>query len=165
MRLSGVGTLGVLWASAALCGLLGPGVSSARALEAASRPITVETDRALVLRLDRPAGTIVIGNPMIADAAVQNGTTLVLTGKSYGVTNMIILGPDGEEVSERLIEVQAATSGLVTVHRGVARSTYSCTPVCQRTLVLGDTPETFDQVNGQITTRNGLAQGAAGGGN
>jgi Flp pilus assembly secretin CpaC len=165
LRVRNVGHTGLLRPVLAMLGLC-LGLSTAQAIETiGSKPIQLQTDRARIMKIEKPAGTIVIGNPAIADAAIQNGTMLVLTGKSYGVTNLIILDPRGDEVANTLIEVQAPSDGMVTVHRGAARSTYACTPVCERALVLGDAPETFDFVNGQINTRNGLAQGAATSGN
>ncbi|MEM8797782.1 MAG: pilus assembly protein N-terminal domain-containing protein, partial [Pseudomonadota bacterium] len=72
----------------------------------ASEMIEVTVDHAKVMRISRPAATIVIGNPGIADAAVQDETTLIITGKSFGVTNMIVLDHDGEAIAESLLTVR-----------------------------------------------------------
>ena len=40
------------------------------------------------MKLPDKVATIVIGNPLIADAALQAGGLLVITGKGYGTTNM-----------------------------------------------------------------------------
>jgi Flp pilus assembly secretin CpaC len=37
------------------------------------------------------AAEVIIGNPTIADVSVQGGNLLVVTGKSFGVTNIISL--------------------------------------------------------------------------
>src|ERR1019366_2351496 len=50
--------------------------------------ITVGVDRAQVLRVSRPADVFIVGNPAIADATVQDSQTLVITGKSFGSTNI-----------------------------------------------------------------------------
>ena len=39
------------------------------------------------MKLPDKVATIVIGNPLIADAALQAGGMLVITGKGYGSTN------------------------------------------------------------------------------
>ena len=49
---------------------------------AAMDSILVQTDRAQVLKLPPRATTIVIGNPMIADVAIQKNGSMVVTGKS-----------------------------------------------------------------------------------
>ncbi|MEZ5828402.1 MAG: pilus assembly protein N-terminal domain-containing protein [Hyphomicrobiales bacterium] len=58
---------------------------------AANPDIEVLIDEATLLRLERPAAEIVVGNPSIADVAVQNGKSIVLTGKSFGETNLIAI--------------------------------------------------------------------------
>ena len=61
--------------------------SSARAPESTvGEPITVYLDQAKVLKLPDKTATLVVGNPLIADVAVQPGGIMVLTAKSYGVT-------------------------------------------------------------------------------
>src|SRR5450631_2744703 len=54
-------------------------------------PITVNLDQAKLVKLPERTATLVIGNPLIADAAVQPGGVVVLTAKSYGVTNLVAL--------------------------------------------------------------------------
>lgn len=120
--------------------------------------ITVQTDRAQVLKLPPRATTIVIGNPMIADVSVQKNGSMVVTGKSYGTTNLIAQDPNGAVIGESLIRVEAATDGVVVLQRGLERETYSCTPRCQPTLSLGDEQKRFDAIGAQTSARNGLAK-------
>jgi Flp pilus assembly secretin CpaC len=61
---------------------------------AADDDIIVKYDQSQLLRLKRPAAEIIIGNPSIADVSVQSGNLLVITGKSFGVTNIITLDAD-----------------------------------------------------------------------
>ena len=125
---------------------------------AALDTITVQTDHAQVLKLPPRATTIVIGNPMIADVAIQKNGSMVVTGKSYGYTNLIAQDPTGAVIGESIIRVEAATEGLMIVQRGFERETYSCTPRCQPTLSMGDVPRQFDTVGAQTTSRIGLAR-------
>ena len=123
--------------------------------------VTVTVDHAKVIRLPERTQTVVVGNPMIADVTVQKNGVLVVTGKSYGVTNLIAMDGSGGLLAESLINVQGATESLVTVLRGkerdVERQTYSCTPNCQPTLQLGDDTKYFTDVQGQAGQRNALA--------
>ncbi len=142
-----------LLALATLFGFLAP-AAPAFALDA----ITVLTDRAQVLRLPPHTATVVIGNPMIADVAIQKNGSMVVTGKSYGTTNLIAQDSAGAVLGESLIKVEAPSDGIVLVQRGTERESYSCTPRCQPTLSLGDVPRYFDVVGSQTTSRNTLAK-------
>ena len=75
---------------------------------------------------------------MIADVTLQRGGIIVVTGKGYGATNFIAMDRAGEVLVDRLIQVEGPTDQLVTVYRGVERESYSCMPICQRRVTLGD---------------------------
>lgn len=125
----------------------------------AAEAIEITVDHAKVMRVSKPASTVIIGNPGIADATVQDATTLIITGKSFGVTNMIILGEDGEPIADTLLTVKAEAVNAVTVYRRTDRVTYSCSPNCERSLVLGDDAGAFGQVQTQVQQRNSFASG------
>jgi hypothetical protein len=125
--------------------------------------ISVPLDKAQILHLPDRAATIVIGNPLIADLSIQPGGLAVITGKSYGETNFVVLDRGGIVLTEKTVEVTFPNEqGVVVVYRGADRNTYRCTPDCSRRLTLGDSPEIFDKVMTQITSRN--TQSAAAGG-
>ena len=114
-------------------------------------PITVNVNMARVLRISAPAATIIVGNPGIADVTIQDPKTLVLTGKSFGQTNLIVLDAAGNPVADTLIDVVQMQAGVLTVYEGTARTSLSCAPVCQPTIMLGDAP---DFTSGQIDSIN-----------
>jgi hypothetical protein len=119
--------------------------------------VTVNVDQARVIRLPQNVATIVIGNPLIADATLQGGV-LVLTGKGYGTTNLVALGRDGQVVASDDVEVVAPkTTDLVVVYKGAERESYSCAPVCERRVTLGDGVNYFNATLAQSTTRAGQA--------
>jgi Pilus formation protein N terminal region len=120
--------------------------------------IEVILDQAKLIKLPDRASTLVIGNPIVADAAVQAGGWMIITGKGYGLTNVIALDRSGAILMEKTVEVQGPRD-VVVVYRGVDRVTYSCTPDCERRLTLGDSPAAFELDAGQITARNALAAG------
>lgn len=123
--------------------------------------VIVEVNRAKVVRLDQPAATVILGNPAVADALVQNSTMLVVTGKSYGSTNLIVLDAAGETLDELTLQVTPAEAGVVTMQKGPMRVSYSCNPVCERTLAIGDSKDPYDDLDSQIQSSLGLAQGQA----
>ncbi|CAN7194200.1 pilus assembly protein N-terminal domain-containing protein [Devosia sp. LjRoot16] len=105
---------------------------------AENAPVTVKVNMARILRINAPAATVIIGNPGIADAAIQDPQTLVLTGKSYGQTNLIVLDAQGNPIADTMIEVVQEQAGLVTVYLGERRTSMACEPVCQPIIMLGD---------------------------
>ncbi len=124
-----------------------------------SETVLVHLDQAKLLRVPDGTSTLVVGNPLIADVAVQPGGTIVLTGKSYGNTNLVALNREGAVVMEHQIEVQGPLGSTVVVYRGIERETYSCTPNCERRITLGDTQNYFAATIGQSGTWNSQAQG------
>lgn len=120
-------------------------------------PIQVKTNMARILRISAPAATVIIGNPGVADVTIQDPQTLVLTGKSYGQTNLIVLDDIGNPIADTLVEVVQAQADLVTVYMGDARTTLSCAPVCQPTIMLGDDT----QFTSAAVASSGIVEGAA----
>jgi Flp pilus assembly secretin CpaC len=135
--------------------------ASLSATQAVADPIAVAVDRAKVLRISRPADIVIVGNPAIADATVQDARTLIITGHSFGSTNIIVLDAAGQAIAEEIVTVTAPDDGLVTVYRRASRQTYSCTPDCSPTLAIGDNTATFDAVNAQIQAHGDLSGQAA----
>ena len=102
-----------------------------------------------------------VGNPLIADVAVQPGGILVITAKSYGVTNLVALDRTGTTLMEHPIQVLGPRDNVVVLYRGIERESYSCTPNCERRITLGDTATYFTANLTQAGTLNTQAQGAA----
>ena len=130
----------------------------------ATEAMTVVLDQALVLPLPADVSTIVVGNPAIADATTQNGSLMVVTGKGYGLTNLMMLDAKGRTVAEHLVHVVSPRISTVTVFRGgkaMDRLTYACAPRCEGTIVLGDSKDYFDRMKKQTEDRNKLASGGA----
>jgi Flp pilus assembly secretin CpaC len=100
--------------------------------------IDVNVDQAKLFKLPGKVATIVVGNPLIADVALQAGGVIVVTGKGYGATNFIAMDRSGEVLVDRVIQVEGPTDQVVTIYRGVERESYSCMPICQRRVTLGD---------------------------
>lgn len=124
--------------------------------------VTVNIDEARILKLPARVATIVIGNPLIADATLQNGGVLVVTGKGYGSTNLLALDRAGKVVMDHTVQVlgASANSDLVIVFKGVERESYSCAPDCERRLTLGDSPAYFTAILTQSGIRASQAQTA-----
>ncbi|WP_108460355.1 pilus assembly protein N-terminal domain-containing protein [Devosia naphthalenivorans] len=120
-------------------GLFGSAVAPLASL-AADAPINVNVNMARILRINASAATVIVGNPGIADVLIQDPQTLVLTGKSYGQTNLIVLDSAGTPIADTIIEVVQMQAGTLTVFQGQARTSLACAPVCQNTITMGDDP-------------------------
>lgn len=128
---------------------------------AAQEAIAVPVDEAQLVRLERRAADVIVGNPSIADITVQNGELLVVTGKSFGITNVIVLDAAGEKILDQKVRVRTDPNRLVHLYKGDGRITYDCTKRCAPALVPGDSPEHFDTLAKSIQTKFGVAQSAA----
>jgi len=92
--------------------------------------VKVIVDFARPFILDRPASTVIIGNPAIAQATLSDDKTVILTGKTPGSTNLIVMDAEGAEVANVVLDVVAAGGRLITVDEGNGRATYSCSERC-----------------------------------
>ncbi|SHG96102.1 Pilus formation protein N terminal region [Kaistia soli DSM 19436] len=137
-------------------------LSAAIGIAHASDPLAIKMDRAKVMRISRPAATVVVGNPAIADATIQDRQTLIITGRSFGTTNLIVLDEAGEPIADELVTVSASDDQMVTVYSGADRRSFSCAPDCQPVLTLGDTTTAFAEAQSQLAGRNSIVQGATG---
>lgn len=111
--------------------LIASGITLAGAQAIAASGIEVVMNQAKIVKLARPADTIVIGNPLIADASVQDANTIVLTGKGFGVTNLVVLDVDGNPIVDEQVTVSRDNPHSVRVYRRAAVQTLSCTPYCE----------------------------------
>jgi hypothetical protein len=84
-----------------------------------------------------------------------------VTGKGYGATNFIAMDRAGEVMVDRVIQVEGPTDQLVTIYRGVERESYSCMPICQRRVTLGDGETYFKAAMDQAGTFSSQASGSA----
>ena len=120
-------------------------------------PVSVKVNMARILRINAPAATVIIGNPGVADVTIQDPQTLVLTGRSYGQTNLIILDKMGNPIADTLIDVVQEQANVVTVFMGDRRTSLACSPVCQDVIMLGDDPSFTAEAAGSAQTVAGFA--------
>lgn len=120
---------------------------------------TVTTDEARIMKMPDSVATIVIGNPLVADASLQAGGILVVTGKSFGSTNLLALDRTGRVVMDKTLQVLGpASANMVVVYKGAERESYACAPDCERRLTVGDSTNYFNQILSQTGTRTDRAQ-------
>lgn len=94
--------------------------------------LRVYMNHARVLRLDRPVAKVIIGNSEVADATVADARTIVLTGKSFGTTNILLIDMDGNPIVDERILVSIDEGNTVRVYKQTERSVFSCSPNCEK---------------------------------
>lgn len=132
---------------------------------ASAQQIWLTMDQVRPYKLEKPAQSVVIGNPSIADVKVQDNSSLLLFGKGPGMTNIYFFDENGETLQNLIVRVRTPSSDMLTVHRGSARTTYNCTTNCEATVTVGDDPAVFGGVAGQMQAKFNQASNASGGGN
>jgi Flp pilus assembly secretin CpaC len=125
--------------------------------------IEVKIDEARLIRLGQDAAQIIVGNPSIADVAAQGSRLLVVTGKSYGSTNLIALDGAGRTILSARLGVAPNDDQVVTVYRGTLRQSLHCAPDCQHVLTIGDDKTQFEQLAESVQKKFGVANSVAGG--
>lgn len=102
--------------------------------------LRVYMNSARVLKLDRPVSKVIVGNADVADATVADSKTIVLTGRAYGTTNLVLLDADGNAIVDERILVSIDESSTVRVFKSTARTVLSCTPNCEEHAKTGGSP-------------------------
>ena len=129
------------------------------AIAQAGEPITVYTDNSRILNVDRPPGTVIVGNPSIADITIQ-GNQVFLHARSYGTTNVIIMDENGNSLADYDVTVQTGGDDNVFVFKaGVVKQTYLCAPDCETILHIGDDKDYFKEVASQQQSKVNIALG------
>lgn len=92
--------------------------------------IPVPMNEAVRISLPSPAHDVIVGNPEIADVTVTDGRHLIVTGKAFGQTNLIITGQKGQTLVNDEVVVPPPMVGQVTMISGGAVQNYGCAPQC-----------------------------------
>lgn len=131
------------------------------ALPARAADLIVHYDQSQLVRLARPVAEVIIGNPSIADVTVQGSTLLVVTGKTFGITNIIALDADRKIIKDQRVIVERDENRVVNLHKAGLRQSYSCTPNCSPTLTIGDDAAYFDQIQKHSAAKTGFSNSEA----
>mgnify|MGYP003454034196 CR=1 FL=1 len=78
----------------------------------AADDLVVRYDQSQLLWMPRAVSEIIIGNPSIADVTVQSGNMLVITGKTFGITNIIALDADKNVIQDQRVVVERDERGI-----------------------------------------------------
>jgi Pilus formation protein N terminal region len=131
---------------------------------ALAEEISVSADHSQVISLDRTPGTVVVGNPTIADVTMQ-GNLLFVHGRVFGKTNIIVLDENGNQLGDYDINVTLEDSYNVVVFKPGVRESYTCRRDCESVLHVGDSGEYYKLASEQQKAKLSLGQGQKAGEN
>jgi len=103
-----------------------------------ARALTVPIDESAIVQTSAPIGSVMVGNPSIADVTVVDARRVAVLGRSYGMTNLIVLDRMGRPIMQQRVSVAPAQSGRVSLYRGPLVHNFACSPRCERTPMPGE---------------------------
>ncbi|WP_343794739.1 pilus assembly protein N-terminal domain-containing protein [Brevundimonas kwangchunensis] len=110
----------------AACAMAAPMIVAAQ-----SASLNIEIDQARRVQLRGQAASVIVGNPQIADVTVVDAGTLYITGKGYGVTDIVAVDSIGRTVFQSQVVVTAGDgAGRVRVWRGATATEMACASSC-----------------------------------
>ncbi len=125
--------------------------------------LIVRYDQSQLLRMPREIADVIVGNPSIADVSVQRGNLLIVTGKTFGVTNIIALDDERNVIHDQRIVVQRDERRVVNLHKGSQRESFTCSPNCSPTITIGDSTQFFDMISKHSSTKTKFSEGSSSG--
>ncbi len=144
--------------------LLPAGIVAVAALSTpvhAENAITVSADHARVVNVAGEPAAIIVGNPTFADVSVRNGK-LVIHGRHFGSTNVVVLDDAGEQLANFELNVTRKPTRAIVMFKAGNRESYTCAPKCEATLSVGDSEQFFSKmVQPQISGKTEAAAAAA----
>jgi hypothetical protein len=126
----------------------------------ADSPFMVKVDQTVAVKLASPANSVVVGNATVVDVTVHDASTLLITGKAFGSTNVMVLDRTGKAIWQTELAVTGGSDTSLTIVRGGNTNTYSCTDKCRGTPSSGDDPAFFNNVMQTVTGKDAAAKGS-----
>lgn len=131
----------------------------APAAHAETETFNVLVDQTVALKLNGAANSVVIGNASVIDVEIHDPRTLLVTGKGFGSTNILVLDAVGRTIYSNMMSVSDNRSDKLTIVRGEGNYTYSCTDMCRATPMVGDDAGHFQSVMQSVQAMQSAAQG------
>jgi hypothetical protein len=92
----------------------------------------IPLNQSVLVALSAPAHNIFLGNPAVADVALSDPRHVVVTGKTGGVTNLIVTDDRGRTIYDREVVVRLSSGDRVELVNGVNVINYACAPTCEQ---------------------------------
>ena len=116
------------------------GVAAATAGTAAvGGGLTVEVNQSRRVVLGGAISNVIVGDPSVADVVMVDAHSVIVVGKGYGATQVMVIDRSGQPLLDARVTVVAPNEGRVTVYRGAVGTDYSCAGRCQIMVTPGGT--------------------------
>ncbi len=83
-------------------------------------------DKSELIRLDAPAGSVIIGNPLHINIIADSSTTLVVVPRLPGATHFTILGKDGQVLMQRHVIIASPKKDYIRIKRVCSEDSKKC---------------------------------------
>jgi hypothetical protein len=104
---------------------------AAAAAFAASSSMTLAIKHSERVALRGVVANVIVDDPGVADVAMVDNHSVIIIGKGYGATDILVLGKGGRTLLHSQVAVVAPESGPVTLYSGATPSEFSCVRRCQ----------------------------------
>ncbi|MFT3997204.1 MAG: pilus assembly protein N-terminal domain-containing protein [Asticcacaulis sp.] len=115
------------------------GLLSASAALAGAK-VVVEKNHSTRVTLSAPAGSVIVGNPAIADVTVVDSRTIYIVGRGFGRSSVTVTDSAGRTIFDGDVVVGTPVDGGITVYKGLKPSTLVCARTCT------------EQTDGEVTS-------------
>ncbi|HEY3888093.1 MAG TPA: pilus assembly protein N-terminal domain-containing protein [Caulobacteraceae bacterium] len=92
---------------------------------------TVDLNESRRVMLHGAAANVFVADPAVADVAMIDSHSVILLGKGYGVTQVLVTDHSGHTLLDSVVAVVGSEAGRVTVYRGQAAQDYHCSSRCE----------------------------------
>ena len=93
--------------------------------------MTVEVNQSRRVVLGGAIANVIVGDPTVADVVMVDAHSVVVVGKGFGMTQVMVIDHAGHALMDSRVTVVAPNAGRVTVYRGAVSTDYSCAGRCQ----------------------------------
>ncbi len=88
--------------------------------------IRLTPDKSELIRLEQPAGSIIIGNPAHINIIADSSTTLVIVPRNPGATHFTVLGKTGELIMQRHVIVASPKEDYIRIRKTCSGNDEDC---------------------------------------
>jgi hypothetical protein len=113
-----------------LAGVLAAAMSAGAAIAGAGG-IVVDLNGSVRVPLTGTAANVVIANPSVVDVAMIDTHSVVVIGKGYGVTEILVTDHAGRTLMDRRVAVVGPEQARVTLFHGPQAIEFDCTSRCE----------------------------------
>jgi len=104
-------------------------LSASQALAATITTVDLNESRRVMLH--GTASNVFVADPAVADVAMIDAHSVIVLGKGYGVTQVLVTDHSGHTLLDSVVAVIGSEAGRVTVYRGQAAQDYHCSSRCE----------------------------------